>query len=120
MIKIDLGAVNAELERFSPELIVQWTLELFGRNIIMSSSFGEQSAVMIHMLTSVWPDIPVVVTDTGYFFPETYAFMETLRRRFEINLRIYKSPMTPAEMESEHGKLWEQGADGMAEYNSDS
>ena len=45
---------------------------------IVSSSFGAQSAVMLHLMTEQKPDIPVVLIDTGYLFPETYKFIDTL------------------------------------------
>ena len=43
---------------------------------ILSSSFGAQSAVMLHLVTQQAPDIPVVLIDTGYLFPETYNFID--------------------------------------------
>ena len=48
---------------------------------IVSSSFGAQSAVMLHLVTAQRADIPVVLIDTGYLFPETYAFIDELTDR---------------------------------------
>ena len=45
----------------------------------MSSSFGAESALLIHMATRVMPRIKIIFVDTGYHFPETYAFVEQLR-----------------------------------------
>lgn len=96
---------------------VNWAADLFGDDLIMTTSFGAQSAAMLHLVTSVLPDIPVVFIDTGYLFPETYRFAAELTERLELNLKKYRSPISAAEQEALHGRLWEQGADGLKTYN---
>ena len=96
---------------------VSWAADLFGDDLIMTTSFGAQSAAMLHLVTSVLPDIPVVFIDTGYLFPETYRFAAELTERLELNLKKYRSPISAAEQEALHGRLWEQGADGLKTYN---
>ena len=61
----------------------------------MSSSFGAESALLIHMATRAKPDIKVIVVDTGYLFPETHAFLETLRHRFDLNIWTYRTRQDP-------------------------
>ena len=70
--EIDLDAGNAELEAMAAEARVAWALDRLRPHIVLSSSFGAQAAVLLHMVTRQWPEIPVVVVDTGYLFPETY------------------------------------------------
>lgn len=96
---------------------VNWAADLFGDDLIMTTSFGAQSAAMLHLVTSVLPDIPVVFIDTGYMFPETYRFAAELTERLELNLKKYRSLSSAAEQEALHGRLWEQGADGLKTYN---
>ena len=96
---------------------VNWAADLFGDDLIMTTSFGAQSAAMLHLVTSVLPDIPVVFIDTGYLFPETYRFAAELTERLELNLKKYRSAISAAEQEAFHGRLWEQGADGLKTYN---
>jgi len=84
---------------------------------IVSSSFGAQSAVMLHMLTRLQADIPVVLIDTGYLFPETYRFVDELTERFELNLKVYRPAVSGAWQEAKYGKRWEQGLRGLAAYN---
>lgn len=84
---------------------------------MLSSSFGAQAAVMLHMLTQQFPDIPVVLTDTGYLFPETYQFIDELTERLNLNLQVYRAPMSGAWQEARFGKLWEKGAEGIEQYN---
>ena len=58
----------------------------------MSTSFGIQAAVMLHLVTQVLPDIPVIWVDTGYLPAETYTFAESLTQRLQLNLKVYQSP----------------------------
>lgn len=113
----DLEAINAELEQATAQERVQWGLEKFGQRIVLSSSFGAQAAVSLHMVTSARPDIPVILVDTGYLFPETYRFVDELTERLGLNLHVYRNELSPAWQEARYGKLWEQGVDGIDQYN---
>lgn len=106
----DLETVPA-LER------VRWAYEMFGDGLILSTSFGIQSAVMLHMVTAQIPEIPVVFIDTGYLFPETYEFAEELTKRLNLNLKTYLPLQSAAHQEAINGKLWEKGLDGLNKYN---
>ena len=93
---IDLPTINAMLEKSSPEEVVQWASGWFGHSdILMSSSFGAESAVLLHMATQVVPDIKIVFVNTGYLFPETHAFMEQLRLRLNLNVWTYRTHTDP-------------------------
>ena len=83
--------------------------ELFGDRLVMSTSFGIQSAVLLHLAVSAIPRIPVVWIDTGYLPKETYSYAETLTERLGLDLRVYQSALSPARMEAVHGRLWETG-----------
>ena len=105
---LDLDRANQHLTNANASQIVDWAVETFGDGLVMSSSFGIQAAVMLHLVTQVKPDIPVIWVDTGYLPPETYLFAESLQQRLNLNLHIYQSPMSPARMEALYGQLWEQ------------
>jgi len=113
----DLEAMNRELEAVSAEQRVAWALENFSSRIVMTSSFGAQSAVCLHMVTQQWPEIPVLLVDTGYLFPETYHFIDELTERLSLNLHIHRAQHSPAWQEARYGKLWEQGIEGINRYN---
>ena len=74
----------------------------------MTTSFGIQAAVMLHLVTSVAPHIPVIWVDTGYLPADTYKFAEQLTQRLNLNLKVYQASMSPARMEALYGQLWEQ------------
>jgi phosphoadenosine phosphosulfate reductase len=96
---------------------VRWAHEQYGQQLVLSTSFGIQSAVMLHLVTNVIPDIPVIFIDTGYLFPETYRFAEALTERLKLNLKTYVPRQSAAQQEALHGKLWEQGLEGLGQYN---
>ncbi|NEQ94988.1 MAG: phosphoadenylyl-sulfate reductase, partial [Okeania sp. SIO2G4] len=84
----------------------------------MSTSFGIQAAVMLHLATTVVPNIPVIWVDTGYLPGETYRFAEELTERLKLNLKVYQSSISPARMEAIHGRLWaENNADALNRYD---
>lgn len=109
--------LNAKLEAMTAQERVKWSLDNLPGEHIVSSSFGAQSAVMLHLLTQQYPDIPVVLTDTGYLFSETYQFIDELTERLKLNLHVYRAPISAAWQEARSGKLWEQGVDGIDKYN---
>lgn len=85
----------------------------------LTSSFGAQAAVGLHLLTRVIPDIPVILLDTGYLFPETYQFVEELTERLRLNLKVYRSPRSAAWQEAIHGQRWKQSVEGLDAYNQE-
>lgn len=107
---------NASLADSDASERVRWALDQFGEKTILSTSFGVQSAVMLHLVTQEAPDIPVVFIDTGYLFPETYQFADELSQRLKLNLKVYQPQMTPARQEALFGKRWEQGKEGLEAY----
>jgi len=112
-----LEVVSPCLEHMKAEDRVQWALDYLPGKHVLTSSFGAQSAVMLHLLTRIVPGIPVVLIDTGYLFPETYAFIDELAARLDLNLEIHRPLLSPGWQEARHGKLWENGAEGIRRYN---
>ncbi len=104
---LDLDAANAQLADANATESVEWAAATFGDRLVMSTSFGIQSAVMLHLVTQVVPDIPVIWVDTGYLPAETYRFADRLTERLGLNLKVYQSPLSPARMEALYGRLWE-------------
>ncbi|MEZ8196697.1 MULTISPECIES: phosphoadenylyl-sulfate reductase [Vibrio] len=112
-----LGEINGELEKLTAQERIVWALENLEGIHIVSSSFGIQAAVMLHLATQAKPDIPVVLTDTGYLFPETYRFIDELSEKLTLNLNIYRAHESPNWQEAKYGQLWDQGIDGLEKYN---
>ena len=90
----------------------QWIRENHGGEVIASTSAGAQAAVMLHLLKKHAPEIPIVFVDTGYHFPETYQYLETLKDTLEVDIEIFSPQMTAARQEALYGKLWGRGKGG--------
>lgn len=112
-----LAELNGYLETLTAKQRVVWALDNLTGTHVLSSSFGIQAAVMLHLVSQVKPDIPVILTDTGYLFPETYQFIDQLTENLNLNLSVFRAEVTPAWQEAKFGKLWEQGVAGIERYN---
>lgn len=112
-----IASVQPCLERLDASERVHWALEYLPGPHVLSSSFGAQSAVMLHLVTRHRPELPVVLVDTGYLFPETYRFVDELTERLGLNLHVFQPERSPAWQEARWGRRWEQGRDGIEAYN---
>ena len=115
--EIALARVNQILEPMTAEERVCWALENLPGGHAISSSFGIQSAVMLHLMSSQQARIPVILIDTGYLFPETYQFIDQLTRRLDLNLQVFQPKYSAAWQEARNGRLWNQGKSGIERYN---
>lgn len=114
--ELDLREVNTKLADASAEEVIAWTAEVFGEGLVMSTSFGAHSAVMLHLVGRVAPGTPVIFIDTGYLFPETYRFADDLGRRLGLEVKVFGPAITAARQEALYGNRWEQGDEGVEAY----
>ncbi len=112
-----LAELNAWLTGLTAPQRIEWALGSLSGEHALSSSFGAQSAVALHMATRARPDLPVILVDTGYLFPETYRFVDELTDRLGLNLKVYRPQVGIAWMEARVGRLWEKGVEGIDRYN---
>ena len=114
----DVLATEAKLlEGYSAQDRIKWAVDKWGDRVGLTSSFGAQSAVLLHMVTRIKPDLPVILIDTGYLFQETYHFIDNLTERLNLNLKVFQNPLSVAWQEAKWGKLWEKGVEGIEQYN---
>ena len=108
-VKFDKAEANTALQGKSPREIIEWTV---GRSdkVLVTTSFGRYSAVMLHMATQIRPDIPVAWVDSGYNTRETYLHAEKLINGLKLNIHIFTPKMTAAR--------WEAIASGIPELDS--
>jgi len=104
---LDPALLDRHFAGAEPAELVAWADATFGDGLVVSTSFGIQSAATLHLVTRIRPDVPVVWVDTGYLPAETYRFAEALRARLGLNLKVYQALLSPARMEALHGRLWE-------------
>jgi phosphoadenosine phosphosulfate reductase len=110
----DVAALNARFAGLSTQdmLVELLTGELAGRTAAVSS-FGAESAVLLHMIAEIDRDIPVIFTNTQKMFGETLAYRDTLAERLGFtDLRVYRpDPRLLAEKDTT-GLRWSYDPDG--------
>ncbi len=80
----DLALVSKEFETAPASTVIRWAAGEFGDSLVLAASF--EDIVLIDLATKVAPDIEVVFLDTEAHFPETLAFVEEVRARYDLNL----------------------------------
>jgi len=90
-----IKALNERFDQSHPREIITWAAETFGNDLVMTSSFGADSMCTVHLATQVKPDIRVVVINTGFLFPETLAFMEEMRKLYNLTILEYRTRNDP-------------------------
>lgn len=97
-----LARLNSKFETAHPTEIIRWAVETFRPAIALTSSFGADSAALLHMAVSVDPQLEIRTVDTGVLFPETYEFIEALRKRLTLNLVVTKSRLNVKPFLTQH------------------
>ncbi len=92
----ELARVAADLERRPASAAIAWAWERYGSRMILAASF--QDCVLIDVAMQVAPEIEVVFLDTQYHFPETLEYVETVRRRYDLNLRVMEPLVEPDDL----------------------
>lgn len=93
---------SMRLEGKSPEHVLTWATERIPR-FVVTSSFGAESAVLLHMVHRVAPQTPVVFLDTDFHFPETLDYRRDLAEQLGLRVIDVKAALTPEEQASQFG-----------------
>jgi len=106
-------ALDAALEGAPPQRILERILgERFDGGIAAVSSFGTESAVLLHMIAAIDPKTPVLFLDTGMLFPETLAYRDELRQRLGLSdLRVFTPDAGDTARLDPEGMLWSEDPD---------
>lgn len=95
--------------------LLRWGQARFGAGFAATTSFGIQSAVLLHLLSGLDEPVPVYWIDTGYLHAETYRYAAQLTDLLALDLRVVLPELSPARMEALYGCLWEQDDDSSQE-----
>ncbi|HUH06886.1 MAG TPA: phosphoadenylyl-sulfate reductase [Egibacteraceae bacterium] len=100
---IDLADTGSRLEGAPAEDILQWAISSVPR-FAVSSSFGADSAVLLHLLAQIDPSVPVLFIDTGFHFPETIAYRHQIAELLGlIDVRDLRPDLSVAAQGRLHG-----------------
>jgi phosphoadenosine phosphosulfate reductase len=100
-----ISKANAELRGKSALEIVKWAIAQANGRAIVSTNFRPYEAVVLHLLTQVEPDIPVLWVDHGYNRPATYRHAELLKAQLKLNIKAYLPRLTAAHYDAVHGGM---------------
>ena len=84
----ELAVVSEGFESAPASGAIRWALDTFGDSLVLAASF--EDIVLIDLVAKVAPAIEVVFLDTEAHFPETLAFVEAVRARYDLNLTVTK------------------------------
>lgn len=109
----ELAALNARFESAGPETLLRWVDDSFGPDVALSCSFGGASGlVLVEMAVRLGLRAEIFYADTDLLFPETYALVELVARRFGIAPVGYRSRLSLTEQAARHGDaLWQRDPD---------
>jgi len=85
----ELHKVSRELETLPATVAIAWAWDRFGSDLVLAASF--QDCVMIDLAAQVSREIEVAFLDTGYHFAETLWYVEQVRKRYDLNLRVVRA-----------------------------
>jgi phosphoadenosine phosphosulfate reductase len=84
----ELATLGDEFETAPASKVIRWAVDTFGDDLVLAASF--EDVVLIDLATKIAPQIEVIFLDTEAHFPETLAFVETVRQRYGLNLTVTK------------------------------
>ena len=100
-----------DVDAMAAEDVLVWAYEQFGDRMCLTCSWQRQSSALVHMVSELGIEIPVVELDTQLFFKETYETRERLVERYGLKLeRPYVRSLAEQAL-TEGPNLWERDPD---------
>ena len=104
--------LDAELRHAHPATVLESAIEAFGDRLALVSSFGAESAVLLHMVSRLKPDVPVLFLDTGMLFGQTLDYRKTLAAKLGLTeVRDLRPLYNDLAVADPNAKLWQTDTD---------
>ena len=100
-----ISQANTELRSKSPLEIIRWAIAQANGRAIVSTNFRPYEAVILHLVTQVQPEIPVLWVDHGYNRPATYKHAEQVKKLLKLNIKAFVPKMTAAHYDAAFGGM---------------
>ena len=97
-----ISELNKRFKEFEPQDIIQWSLR-YAKVPVLTTNFRPYEVAILHAVTQVDIDIPVVWCDTGYNTPNTYKHAEDLISRLGLNIKLYVPKQSAAHRDATMG-----------------
>lgn len=106
-----VAAAAAALEHADAADVIAWAVDAVPR-LAVTSSFGADSAVLLHLLAGVTRDVPVLFLDTGLHFDQTHHFRRTLADDLGLHVVDVRPTLSLDQQADRYGdRLWERDPD---------
>ena len=89
MDELEAGEVAIELDDQTPQEVLSWALDRFGRELAICSSFQAEGCALIDMAHRIDPGVRVFTIDTGRTPQETYDLIDKVRVRYGIRVETF-------------------------------
>ena len=99
---LELADINRHLGGKTSTEIVEWAINQ-NKKMVVTTSFGYNSAVTLHLVTKIRQSVPVVWVDSGYNLEDSYVVAEKLIQELGLNIHVYNPVMSAARREAVHG-----------------
>ena len=103
-----LAALNSSLQNLSASETLEYAItDLFPQNSALVSSFGSASVVLLHLVSKIAPDLPVLFIDTGKLFKETLEYRNEIQHAFQLtNIQTIEPDQIALTKSDPNGALW--------------
>ena len=107
-----VAALAERLRDASPQEILRAAVELYGDRLALVSSFGSESAVLLHMAAQIKPDLPILFLDTGMLFGQTLDYRKSLAARLGLtDVRDLRPQFQDIALHDAAADLWKTDTD---------
>ncbi|MDB5455960.1 MAG: phosphoadenylyl-sulfate reductase [Caulobacter sp.] len=104
--------LNAELRDAGPLEVLRRAHALYGDRLALVSSFGAESAVLLHLAAQVSKDIPVLFLDTGMLFGQTLDYRKSLAAELGLtDVRDLRPAFADLAVHDPKAALWRADTD---------
>lgn len=90
---LDLEGANSELAQLNPLERIEWAKEKFGDCLVLPTTFGPTSPILLKLVSEKIPDISVVTIRHGYETNKTLGLAEWYEKKFDLDTHIYEAPV---------------------------
>lgn len=104
--------LDARLRDADPRAILAAAVEIYGDRLALVSSFGAESAVLLHLAAEVKRDLPILFLDTGMLFGQTLDYRHELTRRLGLaDVRDLRPRFADLAISDPNADLWQSDTD---------
>jgi phosphoadenosine phosphosulfate reductase len=110
--QLQVARVQNVAETWSPQHVLTWAFQTYGKNVAISSAFGAEGMVLIDMASRISKNVRLFTIDTEFLFAETYNLMDRIEEKYGITIERVYSTLSPEEQQRVHGEaLWTRNPD---------